>query len=198
MSADRLITIQKSFQCSSHPSQEPLKQSKCHASGRRRSHQGAIREAWGAAAIENGMPWKFTTRLRPLPRLRGKGLPGRLTWQDLIVVDPLPSLGNIDPRWQPSVLGRMWREGDRKILFCGHSPACAILLQIIAWYRIGGVSELGTTIERKGILTSNTNMIANAVPKLSAHDRQQQLLCSCLLCYTVEFPRPLWLGFHGL
>lgn len=192
MSADRLITIQKSFQCSSHPSQEPLKQSKCHASGRRRSHQGAIREAWGAAAIENGMPWKFTTRLRRYPDSGA-----RLTWQDLIVVDPLPSLGNIDPRWQSPVLGRMWREGDTKILFYGHSPACAILLQIIAWYRIGGVSELGTTIERKVILASNTNMIANAVPKLSAHDRQQ-LLCSCLLCYTVEFPGPLWLGFHGL
>lgn len=193
MSADRLITIQKSFQCSSHPSQEPLKQSKCHASGRRRSHQGAIREAWGAAAIENGMPWKFTTHLRRYPDSGA-----RLTWQDLIVVDPLPSLGNIDPWWQSPVLGRMWREGDTKILFCGHSPACAILLQIIAWYRIGGVSELGTTIERKGILASNTNMIANAVPKLSAHDRRQQLLCSCVLCYTVEFPRPLWLGFHGL
>lgn len=192
MSADRLITIQKSFQCSSHPSQEPLKQSKCHASGRRRSHQGAIREAWGAAAIENGMPWKFTTRLRRYPDSGA-----RLIWQDLIVVDPLPSLGNIDPWWQSSVLGRMWREGDTKILFCGHSPACAILLQIIAWYRIGGVSELGTKTERKGILASNTNMIANAVPKLSVHDRQQ-LLCSCLLWYTVEFPGPLWLGFHGL
>lgn len=60
----------------------------------------------------------------------------------------------------------MWREGDTKILFYSHPPVCAVLLQIIAWCRIGGLSELGTAIERKGILAYNTKIIANAVAKV--------------------------------
>lgn len=82
----------------------------------------------------------------------------------------------------------MWREGDTKILFYSHSPVCAVLLQMIAWCRIGGVSELGTAIERKGILAYNTTIIDNALAK-AEHPMIDSSICAPVFSDTqVNFP----------